>query len=145
MTQQNQTGTAMSGCMPSNRAWRAAAMSPGVVAGLSGLAVYAQEAAPVSPGVQEADVGSMSEERPVQEWKPGDPVRVVPDLRTSPETDLAEGEPETPVAPAGSCVRKPVEPLVMEQNLRDLPEVDVHQEGDPVRIVPDMKESDSQD
>lgn len=94
------------------------------------------------PRVQERDVKSLSEEIPVKEWKPGDPVRVTGDLRedgkTDPDTDATQSGNGTPTEP---IVREPVAPQVMEGNVDDLPKAKTYKEGDPVRVAPDLRES----
>ena len=96
-----------------------------------------QIAPPVEPSVQE----SMPQEPPqpeVKPWQPGDPVREAPDLR--------QDDPRTPAVPAPvskpvPVVRAPVAPRVLDQNLRELDQVQPHPEGAPVRVVPDLRES----
>jgi DNA replication initiation complex subunit (GINS family) len=100
---------------------------------------------PAAPQVQEQDVKSLSEESPVQKWKPGDPVRIVPDLREDGGGTDASKSDTAPLPPLKPIVRKPVAPNVMDENLNDLSKPKPHEEGDPVRVVPDLKESDSQD
>jgi len=97
---------------------------------------------PAAPRVQERDLKSLSEEKPVKEWKPGDPVRVTGDLREDgkPDTakDAAQSGDGTPPKP---IVREPVAPQVMEGNVDDLPKATTYKEGDPVRVAPDLRES----
>jgi hypothetical protein len=103
---------------------------------------------PAAPQVQEQDVRSLSEEAPVKKWQPGDPVRVVPDLRED-GPDLREdggaqlGEADAEGKPLQPIVRAPVAPQVMERRVDELSKVKPYREGDPVRVVPDLKESDS--
>ena len=98
---------------------------------------------PAAPQVQERDVKSLSEGAPVKKWKPGDPVRVVPDLREDGDAEMGEaGAEEEPLQP---IVREPVAPQVMERRVDELSEVKEYREGDPVRVVPDLKESDTTD
>lgn len=100
------------------------------------------KAEPAAPQVQEQDVRSLSEEAPVKKWKPGDPVRVVPDLRENGEA-AETGEAGTEGKPLQPVVRGPVAPQVMERPLDELSKVKPYREGDPVRVVPDLRESDS--
>jgi hypothetical protein len=97
---------------------------------------------PAAPRVQERDLRSLSEEKSVKEWKPGDPVRVTGDLRedgkTDPDKDAAQSGEGTPLDPV---VRKPVAPQVMEGNVDNLPKAKTYKEGDPVRVAPDLRES----
>lgn len=95
---------------------------------------------PAAPQVQERNVKSLSEEKPVQEWKPGDPVRVMGDLREDekPGTGKDESQSQPPPRP---IVREAVVPQVMEGNLKALTKVRPYKEGDPVRVVPDLRES----
>ena len=98
---------------------------------------------PAAPQVQERDIPSLSEEAPVKKWKPGDPVRVVPDLRESGDAEVGEAGPaEKPLQPT---VREPVAPQVMERRVDELSEAKPYREGDPVRVVPDLKESGTTD
>jgi hypothetical protein len=101
------------------------------------------KAAPAAPQVQEQDVRSLSEEAPVKKWKPGDPVRVVPDLREDGEAEM--GEAGTEGKPLQPVVRGPVAPQVMERRVNELSKVKPYRKGDPVRVVPDLKESNSTD
>jgi hypothetical protein len=96
---------------------------------------------PAAPQVQEQDVRSLSEEAPVKKWQPGDPVRVVPDLREDGGAQLGEADAEG--KPLQPIVRAPVAPQVMERRVDELSKVKPYREGDPVRVVPDLKESDS--
>lgn len=97
---------------------------------------------PAAPRVQERDLKSLSEEKTVKEWKPGDPVRVTDDLRedgkTDPDKDAAQSGDGAPPEP---IVREPVAPQVMEGNVDDLPKAKTYKEGDPVRVAPDLRES----
>jgi len=79
----------------------------------------------------------------VKKWKPGDPVRVVPDLKENGEAETGEaGAGEEPLQP---IVREPVAPQIMERSIDELAKVKPYREGDPVRVVPDLKESDTTD
>ena len=121
-----------------------AALVLGTFVALAGEAGKPKPATPVpaAPQVQERDLKSLSEEKTVKEWRPGDPVRVTGDLRedgrTDPNRDAAQSGDGTPPEP---IVREPVAPQVMEGNVDDLPKVKIHKEGDPVRVVPDLRES----
>jgi len=91
--------------------------------------------------MQERDVKSLTEQSPVTPWKPGDPVRVVPDLREDGKKTV-EGEEQAQTGqPLKPIVRNPVAPGIMDQNINDLPKVQPPQEGEPVRVVPDLRES----
>jgi hypothetical protein len=93
--------------------------------------------------MQQQDIKSLSQETPVPKWKPGDPVRIVPDLREDGgDTDASKSGTDTP--PLKPIVRKPVAPNVMDQDVNDLSKPKPYDEGGPVRVVPDLKESDSQ-
>jgi hypothetical protein len=100
-------------------------------------------AAPAPPQEQQRDVRSLTEEAPVKQWQEGEPVRIVPDLRENGETRTGEGPP--PPQPLKPTVRKPVAPQVMERNVNDLADTKPYEEGDPVRIAPDLKESNPTD
>ncbi len=95
---------------------------------------------PAAPQVQELDVKTLSEENPVQEWKPGDPVRVTGDLREDekPGTGKDESQTQPSLRP---IVHEAVAPQVMEGNLKALAKVRPYKKGDPVRVVPDLRES----
>lgn len=108
-----------------------------VSAGVPKDARVAEQAEPV---VQEQDVRSLEEQAPVKQWKPGDPVRVVPDMRTD-ETP-AEPETEATQRTPAPVVHERVTPKVAEGSVRDLNKIDSYEEGDPVRVVPDLKTSD---
>lgn len=99
---------------------------------------------PTTPAVQERDIKSLSEEAPVKKWKPGDPVRVVPDLREDDGPDTGDGSAqEQPRQPLEPNVREPVAPKVMERSVDELSTVEPYKEGDPVRVVPDLKQNGS--
>jgi len=121
-----------------------AALVLGTVVALAGEAGRPKPATPepAVPRVQERDLKSLSEQKSVKEWKPGDPVRVTGDLRedgkTDPGKDAAQSGDGTPPEP---IVREPVAPQVMEGNVDDLPKVKTYKEGDPVRVAPDLRES----
>jgi hypothetical protein len=97
---------------------------------------------PAAPRVQERDIKSLSEEKPVKQWKPGDPVRVTGDLREDgkiePDKDAAQSGDRTPPKPV---VREPVAAQIMEGSVDDLPKAKPYKEGDPVRVAPDLRES----
>jgi hypothetical protein len=101
---------------------------------------------PVKPSVSDRDVKSLSEEHSVKKWKPGDPVKVVPDLReeTSGEIHSSE-EPDDSAARTDDDqlkpkVGEPVEPSVSTRSAKELGKIEPYKEGDPVRVVPDLKE-----
>jgi hypothetical protein len=92
---------------------------------------------PIIPEVQDEAVSGGGE---VKTWKPGDPVRIVPDLREDqkPATSTA-GQPGV----SAPIVRRPVAPRVLDGNLRGLQKAGVYREGGPVRVVPDLREDDA--
>jgi hypothetical protein len=106
----------------------------------TGYADTSKAAPPARPQVQERGVDSLSEEAPVTKWKPGDPVRVVPDLREDGENPVSEGQP--PPQPLKPVVRTPVVPQVTERSVNELSKAEPYREGNPVRVVPDLRESD---
>ena len=87
---------------------------------------------PVTPNVREADLKAVPEDQKARKWEPGQPVRVVQDLKTSNEV-VGTGN-------KGPAVRKPVAPQTVERNLRDLPKATPPEPGTPVRVVDDLKE-----
>ncbi len=95
---------------------------------------------PAAPQVQERNVKSLSEEKPVQEWKPGDPVRVMGDLREDEKAGTGKGESKSQ-PPLRPIVHEAVVPQAMDGSLKDLTKVRPYKEGDPVRVVPDLRES----
>jgi hypothetical protein len=98
------------------------------------------QAEPAAPQVQEQDVRSLTEEAPVKRWKEGDPVRVVPDLRE--DGDVGTGEEQAAQQSPEPTVRAPVAPQVMDHSVNELSKIRPYREGEPVRVVPDLKESD---
>jgi hypothetical protein len=127
------------------RRWYAGLLSAMLMAP---ICVYAGEATgtketpagPAAPQVQERDVRSLTEEAPVKRWKEGDPVRIVPDLRE--DGDGGTGEEQASQQSPEPTVRAPVAPQVMDRSVNELPKVAPYREGEPVRVVPDLKESD---
>jgi hypothetical protein len=97
-------------------------------------------AGPASPQVQERDVRSLTEEAPVKRWKEGDPVRIVPDLRE--DGGVEPGEEQAAEQSPAPIVRAPVAPQVMDRSVNELSQAEPYREGQPVRVVPDLKESD---
>jgi hypothetical protein len=130
---------------PVGRPWCAALLAAvlvGPVCVHAGEAADPQEmpAGPAAPQVQERDVRSLTEEAPVKRWKEGDPVRIVPDLRQDGEVEAGE-EQAAEQSPA-PIVRAPVAPQVMDRSVNELSKAAPYREGQPVRVVPDLKESD---
>ena len=101
---------------------------------------------PLSPAaqVQEQDIRSLSEDAPVKKWEPGDPIRIVPDLREDGSPEVGQAGLEEQNHPLKPIVRKPVTPQVMEKDLDELTKVEPYEEGDSIRVVPDLKESESE-
>jgi hypothetical protein len=97
-------------------------------------------AGPASPQVQERDVRSLTGEAPVKRWKEGDPVRIVPDLRE--EGEVEPGEEQAAEQSPAPIVRAPVVPQVMDRSVNELSKAKPYREGQPVRVVPDLRESD---
>lgn len=85
----------------------------------------------VGPEVRQQDLSQLSPEHTVKPWQPGNPVRVVEDLKSSNET--------TTVEIRKPAVREPVKPETEERQLDELPAVEPRQPGDPVREVDDLK------
>jgi DNA replication initiation complex subunit (GINS family) len=97
---------------------------------------------PAAPAVQQRDIKSLAEEKPVKPWKPGDPVRVMGDLREDGTPEPGKDATQPPDQSSSKpIVRGPVAPQVMEGSVDQLPKTKPYKEGDPVRVVPDLKES----
>jgi hypothetical protein len=77
---------------------------------------------PVEPKVSG---GSVRDLPPAERYRPGGPVRVMPDLRLSDQPD----------------VRPPVSPGVQERDLREAPPLPPLDTSKPPRVMPDLKES----
>jgi hypothetical protein len=127
------------------RRWYAGLLSAMLMAPICAYAGEAPDAKetpaqPAAPQVQERDVRSLTEEAPVKRWKEGDPVRIVPDLRE--DGEVGTGEDQAARQSPEPTVRAPVAPQVMERSVDELPKVKPYREGEPVRVVPDLKESD---
>jgi hypothetical protein len=88
---------------------------------------------PVAPRVNQNNLRVLSKEQTVKPWNPGDPVRVVEDLKESHEVDMSAEKMKPKVRP-------PVAPETMKKELKDLPKVEPMKPGDSVRIVEDLKE-----
>ena len=85
------------------------------------------------PVIQEKDLRG-EKVKLVEPWRPGDPVRVVDDLR------LSDMESDTkPTA------RNPVKPEVRKGKLDEIPTVPPMKPGDPVRVREDLKEDPKSD
>jgi hypothetical protein len=83
----------------------------------------------------------LSEQYKVKDWKPGDPVRVVPDLREDAQSDQGGEDYETEAS--APMVHDRVAPQVREGSVEDLTTAEEYQEGDPVRVAPDLREEES--
>ncbi len=102
--------------------------------------------APVEPGspqIQDVDVRSLSEDKPMQPWKPGDPVRVMGDLKEDGQEGSDGNEKKPKDGISKPIVRQPVAPKVMDKDVDELDKVKPYKPGDPVRVVPDLREDDS--
>ena len=102
--------------------------------------VTATEKAPPgvsSPILPQTRDGAVSGGGEVKTWKPGDPVRIVPDLRE--DQDPSAGAADQPSISA-PIVRAPMTPQVLEGDLRALQKAEPYREGEPVRVVPDLRE-----
>jgi hypothetical protein len=116
-----------------------------VTLAMSAAGAAGTSAGPVSPQVQEQGLGELTQESPAMRWRPGDPVRVVPDLRQSGEPGSEPVIEMLPPEPLKPIVRAPVAPRTLEGDVEDLPTVEPYQEGGPVWIVPDLRESDAEE
>jgi hypothetical protein len=90
---------------------------------------------PVAPQVQEGAMEATGAK--VKTWQPGDPVRVVPDLRQDGGPAVPEQQRAAGQAPV---VHVPVAPQVLDEDLRALQKAEPHREGEPVRVVPDLRQ-----
>lgn len=93
---------------------------------------------PVSPQVAETDLSQLSDEHAVKPWQPGDPVRVVEDLRESAEENVANKR-------SGTKEHQPVAPDVTEGVTGDAQKVEEWKPGDPIRVIEDLKEDEESD
>ncbi len=103
---------------------------------------------PIVPRAQDKDLRSLADDNAVREWKPGDPVRVMEDLREDKGADQQAGESRDEALPddqrpVGPFVRGPVAPQVLKEDLSDLSKVKPYRPGEPVRVMPDLRESES--
>lgn len=87
----------------------------------------------VPPKVWVQDLRQAAPEQATHQWQPGDPVRVVDDLKSSNEAAMSQDK-DQPV------VRQPVSPESMDRKLDELPIAEPYSTGDPVRVVEDLKE-----
>lgn len=88
----------------------------------------------VQPETSEIDLSQQSAELAVAEWQPGQPVRVIDDLKT--DTSMGQEDTNKPV------VREAVQPREMSEALDTLPVEEAASADDPVRVVDDLKQSD---
>lgn len=95
---------------------------------------------PIMPKVQETDLNVLIKGKTVKPWKPGDPVRVMEDLKEdTQECDLnRNSQAQGPRKPA---VREPITPRVTEKKLEDLPDMEPYKPSDSVRIMKDLRET----
>jgi len=77
---------------------------------------------PVSPKSSDAPAQELT---PAPQWKPGDPVQVRPDLKSSSQPGVSD----------------PVTPNVKEENLKETPIVTPPPPDAPVRERPDLRET----
>lgn len=71
-------------------------------------------------------------------WKPGDPVKVIEDLRENAK------EPPPPPASPTAAQQQPTGAQVMTQDIRELPPGSTWKPGDIVKIVPDLRETNAE-
>lgn len=50
---------------------------------------------PVPPKVRDVDLQEESKKKPVKPWKPGEPIRVIPDLKEEPAPGPPQQAPDT--------------------------------------------------
>jgi len=110
-----------------------------VLAGV--YAVRAEQAD--NPAISGPSVGGATEPRtsgenaaglpPAERYKPGGPVRVMPDLRLSGHSSSGAQQPPT--------VNTPVSPGVQERDLREAPQLPPRDPNQPPRVMPDLRES----
>jgi hypothetical protein len=77
---------------------------------------------PVSPKSRNAPVQELT---PAPQWKPGDPVQVRPDLKSSSPPRVSD----------------PVAPKVKEESLKEAPTATPPPPDGPVRVMPDLRET----
>jgi hypothetical protein len=77
---------------------------------------------PVSPKSSDAPPQELT---PAPQWKPGDPVQVRPDLKSSSQPRVSD----------------PVTPKVTEENLKETPTITPPPPDAPVRVMPDLRET----
>ena len=92
----------------------------------------------VVPKVGEQDLTQAAPEQLVEQWQPGDPVRVVDDLKSSDEAEMSQAK-DQPV------VRPPVKAETMNSKLDELPTAELNFADDEVRVVEDLKEDSTDD
>jgi hypothetical protein len=112
--------------------------------------VVRQEVTTVTPNDLKIDLRQMSL-APVLAWKPGDPIKVIDDLRESGETRSVAPMPGAPAAaapgavPQGTIMQQtpplPVTPEGMTQDVREMPLSATWKPGEPVKVVPDLVQS----
>ena len=90
------------------------------------ISANCDEAAPAQAPIVREPVSPKSSDAPVQEltpapqWKPGDPVQVRPDLRSSAQPRVSD----------------PVTPKVKEESLKEAPTITPPPPDGPVRVMP---------
>lgn len=90
----------------------------------------------VSPKVSERNLEQLQGET-VKPWQPGDPVRVVEDLRSSEQSgEVQEAMPDNPKDPV---VRDAVNPKSSDKDLSKEPALEPRSGDEPVRVVPDLR------
>jgi hypothetical protein len=94
----------------------------------------------VTPNQLTTDLRQLTQLAPVQVWNVGNAVRVIGDLREdnqpAPPQPPPAGTP--PVGPA--AVEETIQPDMTTRDLRDVPRTEEWRPGDPVRVMPDMRE-----
>lgn len=96
----------------------------------------------VEARVYERSMTLLALSAPMRLWQPGDPVRVVEDLKerlapaSTAQGDDSEGDGSADQKP---MVREPVASQEMSSSVRSLPAAPVWQPGDPVRVLSDLR------
>lgn len=105
--------------------------------------------AAVTPQVLNIDLRELTRTAPVKLWQPGDPVRIIDDLKGKEQPPPVPSTPPTTPTTTGSMVPpasttgqtgQPTPANTTDIDLRELPPSPQWKPGDPVREIPDLRE-----